>query len=298
MPTYICEVGNHPFELTSADLADYKKFDCEPLPICFPHQHQWRLAFRNDRFLHRRKCDLTGANIISMYPPDSPYKIYEREAWHSDKWDPLSYGRPYNLNRTFFEQYADLQREVPRMALVNIGSINSDYCNSCVYNKNSYLIFGGDRNEDSMYGSLPMYSKDCVDCDWTDHCQLCYYCAYCENCYQCRFTFNSKDCADCSFVEDCIGCTECILSFNLRNKSYYIENKPYSKEEYLKIKRQVFDGSFTTQQKMWARFLELRAQRAVKYGHIVNAENSSGDYIFNSKNCRNSFECINCEDCN
>ncbi|MBI2634143.1 hypothetical protein HYW82_00540 [Candidatus Peregrinibacteria bacterium] len=295
--TLTCEVGNHQFELSDADIAEYEKFGFEPLPICFPHQHQWRLSFRNDRFLHRRKCDLTGAEIISMYPQDSIYKIYERETWFSDKWDPLDYGRQFDFSKTFFEQYAGLQLAVPRLALMNIGSENSDYCNSCVYNKNCYLIFGGDRNENSMYGALPMFCKDCVDCDWTTYCELCYFSAYLEKCYGCRFAFHSKDSSNCAFIEDCIGCTECILSFNLRNKSYMIENRQYSKEEYMRKKKEILNGNFQSQQEMWRRFLESRARRTVKFTHVINGENVSGDIILNSKNCLNCFECFGSEDC-
>lgn len=295
--TLICEAGNHPFTLEDEDIAAYEKFGAEPLPICFPHQHQWRLSFRNDRFLHKRKCDLTGADIVSMYPQDAPYKVYEREAWFSDKWDPMDFGRDFDFSKTFFEQYEQLQKEVPRMALVNVGSINSDYCNSCVYNKNSYLIFGGDRNEDSLYGDVPMYCKSCVDCDWTTYCELCYECRYSERCYGCRFTHNSKNCTDCAFMEDCTGCKNCILCFNLSNKSYCIENKQYSKEEYFAKKSELITGGFEKQQKLYKRFLELRKKRIVKYAHIVNAENSTGDYVINSKNCTNCFEVIGSEDC-
>ncbi len=296
--TKICEVGNHPFTLTEEDLAAYKKFGVEqPLPICFPHQHQQRLAFRNDRFLHRRKCDLTGEEIISMYPAEAPYKVYKRDAWFSDAWDPLSYGRPFDFSKTFFEQYAELQSEVPRMALVNVGSTNSDFCNSCVFNKNCYLIFGGDRNEDCMFGSLPMYCKNCVDCDWTRQCQLCYFCAYAENCYQCQFAFYSKNCSDCAFIENCIGCNDCILPSNLRNKSYCIENKQYSKEEYLKKKAELVTGSYENQQALWKRFQKMRSQRVVLFAHILNGENVSGELIFHSKNCLNCYECIGSEDC-
>lgn len=293
----ICEVGNHPFTLEQADIEAYQKFGFDPLPICFPHQHQWRLSFRNDRFLHRRICDLTGAEIISMYPQNVPYKVYEREAWFSDKWDPLTYGRPFDFNRPFFEQYAALQKEVPRMALVNVKSENSDYCNSCVGNKNSYLIFGGDYNEDSLYGALPMFCKNCADCDWILRSELCYFCGYSENCYGCRFTFNSKNCTGCAFIEDCIGCNDCILSFNLRNKQYYIENKQYSREEYMKRKEDFFTGSYEGQKKLFEKFLIMRTSRVVKYARIINGQATSGDLIFNSKNCQNSYECTGSEDC-
>lgn len=293
----ICEVGNHPFILDAEDIAAYQKFGVEPLPICFPHQHQWRLAFRNDRFLHRRKCDLTGEEIISMYPPDAKYKVYEREAWFSDRWDPLSYGRPFDFNRSFFEQYAELQKEVPRIALVNVGSINSDYCNSCVFNKNCYLIFGGDRNEDSMFGSLPMYCKNCCDCDWTTRLELCYFSAYCKDCYHCQFAFNSKNCSDCAFIENCVACNECILCVNLTNKSYYIENKPYSKEAYFAKKKMLLDGSYKNQRELWLKFLEMRKWRIAKYATIINSENSTGELIFNSKHCQKCYECTASEDC-
>lgn len=293
----MCEVGNHPFTLTEADLATYQKFGFPPLPICFPHQHQWRLSFRNDRFLHRRTCDLTGKAIISMYPADAAYPVYDREAWFSDAWDPLAYGRDFDFNKPFFEQFAELQKVVPRVAVFQANCVNSEYCNCVMYDKNCYLIFGGDFDEDCMYGSLPMYCKDCLDCDWTDHCQLCYFCAYSENCYGCRFTFQSKNCTDCAFIEDCIGCTDCILSTGLRSKSYYIENQPYSKEEYFKRKAELLNGSFSQQQALWQRFLELRKNRVVKFGDILNCENVSGDIILNSKNCHECFEVIGSEDC-
>lgn len=295
--TLSCEIGNHPFELSDADISAYQRFGVEPLPICFPHQHQHRFSFRNDRFLHRRKCNLTGADIISMYPQDAPYKVYEREAWFSDKWDPLSYGMDFDLDRPFFEQYAELQRNVPRSALINVGSINSDYCNSCVYNKNCYLIFGGDRNEDSLYGALPMYCRNCVDCDWTTRCELCYFCTYSKECYNSQFVFNSKNCSDCAFVENCQGCNECIMCFDLINKEYHIDNTPYSREEYFSKKARLINGGYQKQQELWQKFLQRRQKRIVKYANTINCENCTGDYIFYSKNCGNCYECTESEDC-
>ena len=293
----ICEVGNHAFELSKEDVSAYKRFGFEPLPICFPHQHQQRLNFRNDRFLYRRKCDATGESIISMYPADAPFPVYSAQAWFSDKYDPLKYGRDFDFSRPFFEQFAELKLSVPHMALTNVNSTNSDYCNMCIGNKNCYLIFGGDRNEDSMYGSLPMYCRNCYDCDWTYRCELCYFSAYSEHCYSSRFIFNCKDCYDCDFCESLIGCNNCILSFNLRNKSYYIENKAYTKEEFERLKTKFLDGSFITQLKLWEYFLQLRSKREVKYANILNCENCSGDIIFNSKNCQNCFEGTGNEDC-
>ncbi|PIQ78621.1 hypothetical protein COV82_00470 [Candidatus Peregrinibacteria bacterium CG11_big_fil_rev_8_21_14_0_20_46_8] len=293
----LCSIGGHEFTLSDEDIASYAKFAAPVWNVCFPHQQQWRLSFRNDRFLHKRRCDGTEKTIISMYANDAPYKVYEREYWMSDAWDPLEFGQPYDFSRPFFEQFAEIQKRVPRVALVNIGSTNSEYCNSCVYNKNSYLIVGGDRNEDCLYGILPMESVDCVDCDWTIKCELCYFSAFLENCYGCQFAFNSKSCTDCYFIEDCIGSKDCIMSFNLRNRQYVIENKQYTKEEYFRRKAELMNGSYTTQQQLWEEFKKKRQERIVKYARILQSENSTGDLLSHTKNCTECYEVFGGEDC-
>src|SRR3989339_391032 len=124
-----CQNCNQQFQIEPEDSAFYQKVETlEPTwcPLC---RQIRRLSFRNELNLYRRKCDLTGADIISMYSPDKPYKIYGVEAWWSDKWDPFTYAREFDFNRPFFEQFAELQREVPRMALNSINNENSDYTN-------------------------------------------------------------------------------------------------------------------------------------------------------------------------
>ena len=65
-----------------------------------------------------------------------------------------------------------------------------------------------------------------------------------ERCYQCVATgisaFDVKNCAftwhssNMEYCYLCIGCQDCFGCIGLRNKKYYIFNKPYSKEDYEK----------------------------------------------------------------
>lgn len=137
-----CQDCGLSFEPSAEEKALCKKFNVEPQDLCFDCAQKQRLCNRNERTLYTRKCDATGKTIISIYSPDSPYKAYKADYWHSDKWDPLSYGRDFDFNRPFFEQFHELKIQVPRLALSNINPVNSDYCNMCVGNKNSYMIFG------------------------------------------------------------------------------------------------------------------------------------------------------------
>lgn len=290
----ICKICSRQFEVTDADITILKKInEPNPQPTCFEDSQKLRLCFRNDRALYRRECDATGEIIISIYSEDKPYKVYKSDYWYSDNWDAITYGQDIDWNRSFFDQLHELQLKVPRLALSNVKGVNSEYCNMTFGNKNCYLIFGGDFNEDCAYGTLSMYNKNCFESDYSNHCELCYEISDCLECYNVNFAFDSKSCHDCSFISDCIGCNNCILCANLINQTYCINNKKLSKEDFetekVKILAQKIDETFQE-------FLEIRSQRIVKYAHLVNCENSTGDYLKNCKNCINCFDTAGSED--
>lgn len=291
-----CETCGENFTLTDNEIKLYREKDVEPLPICFACQQRHRLSFRNERTLYSRKCDGTGESIISIYAPDSPYKVYKNEYWYSDKWDPMEYGMEFDFKRPFFDQLRELNKKVPRLALINLKQENSDFCNMSVGNKNCYLVFGGDFDEDCMYMTLSFYCRDCLDNDYSNKNELTYMADNTFECYDCQFVWDSRNCTNCYFSTDLSGCTECIFCCNLQNKSYCIENKQYTKEEYFKKKAEILDGSYANQQKNWEKFKKLRADRIVKYAHIMASENCTGDYMKNSKSCENCFDASNSED--
>jgi hypothetical protein len=295
----------------------------------FELSQRHRLAFRNERSLYRRKCDATGEEIISIYSQDKPYKIYKSDYWYGDKWDALDFGRDFDFNRPFFKQFAELQLQVPRLALSNAKGVNSEYCNMTFYNKNCYLIFGGDFNEDSAYGILCMHNKNVMECDYSNNCELCYEISDCLECYNVDYATDCRNCFDCSYISDCIGCNNCILCTNLINQSYCIENKKLSKEGFKEKKKQIFTppnsieinpkeistkpnsakpNSYTptspesatsplsTREILYQKWLQIREKRIVKFANQIQCENCTGNYIKNSKNCINCFDVSDCED--
>lgn len=128
------------FEITPEDMAFYEKVSpivngktyAIPLPdMCFSCRLQRRAAFYNSRSLYRRTCDLTGKPIISVFSPDKPFKVYDKDAWFTDAWDPLFYGRTFDFSRPFFPQFRELMEAVPLQSISHIGpdNINSDFTN-------------------------------------------------------------------------------------------------------------------------------------------------------------------------
>lgn len=262
-----------------------KKYDIPPPTFCPDCRQQRRLCWRNERFLYKRKCDATGQEIIANISPDKPYKVYQKDYWFSDKWDARKYGRDFDFSKTFAENFAALQLEVPRFPLQQPERMeNSEYCNFASNCKNSYFLFDSDFCEDCLYSNVVNGVKDCMDCSFLSDCELCYECINCKNCYGLKFSQNCVNCNGSVFLEGCVGCGDCAFSTNLHNKQYYFKNKKYSKEEYTK---KIEGLNFGMDE--FVNFLSTQPRRFMQG---TQNENVFGDYINNSRDVYRSFDIV------
>src|SRR3989339_886863 len=255
-----------------------------------------RLSFRNETDLYKRKCDKTGKNIITNYPPSSPYKIYDREVWWSDCWNALDYGQNYDFSKNFFEQFSELEKKVPKANIYVVESENSTYTNYASHNKNCYLLFGSWFNEDCLYGNTYYHSISCVDCHFINKCQFCYQCVDCNECYEVFYGQNCQNSMSSWYMFDCKRCDNCIGCWNLRGKKYYILNKQATKQEFEETLDKI-QNSYDYAQEFLKKFREKVLENAIHKSIIgENNENVAGNFIYNSKNVVNSFNIQKSED--
>lgn len=111
-----CRVTGRKFTVNEWEQELLKKFGAPPPTLCIDERHRRRLAHRNERKIYNDVCDLTGEKLISIYSPDKPFKVYSAKAWWGDAWEPRDYGRDFDFERPFFEQWKELMMEVPRVA--------------------------------------------------------------------------------------------------------------------------------------------------------------------------------------
>jgi len=301
-----CKLTGKEFIVRDEDLEFLKKisptfkgkfFQIPSPTLCSEERTRKRLTYRNERILYKRKSSLSNQDIVSFYHPDSPLRIYSHDEWWSDKWDAMIFGKNYDFNRGFFEQFYELQLQVPRPPLVNNKAENSPYCNFADGNKNSYLLTSSNWNEDSFYGFLVVKNKDAVDCLWCTDCELVYQCTDCIKCYNLKYGENCDNCSDSAFLYNCTGLHNCLFCINLKNKEYHILNKPVSKEEYENALA-FLNGSYKNYQITIEKFNEYKEQFPIRQANnYVSCENVFGENIFNSKNIYLSFDVYNSEDC-
>src|SRR3989344_2448471 len=217
--TRACQNCKQNFVIEPEDFKFYEKVNVPPPTWCPECQLKRRLLFRNEHNLYKRKESIDGKEVISTFSSDKKIQVYEQDYWLSDKWEPLNYGKDYDFLKPFLEQFNELLKDVPYTALLNINAVNSEYCNYTFGNKNCYLIFGGDFNEDCAYGTFNMYSKNSFDLYWVNKCELCYEGIDSENCYKIFWGMYIKDSIDSTFLYNCSNVNNSIGCVNLRNKS-------------------------------------------------------------------------------
>lgn len=285
-----CKITGKEFVVSEWEQTFLKKMEVPAPTLCIDERHRRRLAHRNERSIYKDKCDLTGKAIVSLYSPDKPYTVYAQDVWYGDKWDAKDYGRGFDFNRPFFEQFYELQQEVPHMSLINLRGENSEYCNVTNSNKNCYLVFGGDYNEDCLYSVFSMYCKDSSDLYWVNNSELCYDSIDCVKCYWVKYSQNSENCNDSAFLFDCKNCESCFGCVGLRNKKFHIFNKPYSEDEYKEKVALYHLDTWKGVQHMKKEFARFRLNFPHRDAIIINSQNVLGDHLVDSKNCQNCFD--------
>ena len=257
-----------------------------------------RMITYNRRTLYRTKCSLCGKEIFSVYSSDKPVKVFCNKCWWSDKWDSLDYGMELDFSVPFLEQLSKLIFKVPTMALYvdSPTMVNSEYSSAAAHLKNCYLVFHADFAEDSGYCDTISSSKDCFDSTMVSESQLCYGSINVQKCYRTYFSIDCENSYDLYFSKNMVGCSNCFGCTNLRNKQYYIFNKPYIKEEYFENLKKFDLGSY-------AQFLNFEKQASdfwqafpLKFMHGRHNVNVTGDYIEYSKNTFHSFQSAMVED--
>jgi len=292
----ICKSCTKEFEIEGDDLAFYEQMKVGTPSFCPGCRLKQRLLWRNEKSLYHRECDLCKKKIISIYSTDKPYVVYCRECFHSDEWDPLSFGIDIDFSRPFLEQFHELQLKVPRISSFVFQNTSSEYVNGAAYNKNCYMIFRSDSNEDLMFSYSTSNSRSSSDLLNCSECDMCYDSIGCSKCYQVLFSEDCSTSQNLILCKNCINCQDCVGCVNLHNVRYAIFNVMYTKEEYLEKIKELGLESRTNLNELRGKLKDFQIRFPVKYLHGLNNINVTGDYVSNSKNARVAFDSAELED--
>lgn len=291
METRNCQNCKNDFTIEPDDFSFYSKIDVPPPKFCPDCRRQRRMSWRNDFTFYNRECDATGEKIISLYSKEKDIKVYSVKYWWSDLWDPKSYGRDFDFTRSFFEQFNELQKSVPHLALINdnnIGSINCEYTQNEAYAKDSYMVSMAWKNENCMYsyGISGPNAVDIVDSMDIFASERIYECIFLNQSYDCKFCYYSQNLISCNFCYDCRNLQDSFMCVGLRNGQYMYQNRQFTKDEYIKILESYKLNTFEGQEKAKKEFNEFKKSFDVNQPFMINCTDCIGGELLNSNNAK------------
>jgi len=294
----VCQNCKQEFVIEPEDFQFYEKIKVPAPTWCPECRFQRRLAWRNEWRLFRNKDAQTGKELFTNFSPGAPVKIYERDYWSSDNWDPLQYGMEIDWSRPFLAQVKELLAQVPIFSRAIIDSVNSDYCMNAGYLKNSFMVFNSDYVEDSAYIFSTAHINKSFDCELSNQLELCYGCFNNSNCYRTVYSVDCESCHDSILCRSCVSCANCFGCANLKSKFYHIFNEPYSKEEYAKKMASLELDTYSGFSKVMDEAYSFWKKHPLKFAHVKQNLNVSGEYVFNSKNVKEGYRIMeDAEDC-
>jgi hypothetical protein len=285
------------FEVTESDIQFLddispiikgQKYLIPPPTLCPSCRLQRRLAFRCQTAIFQRTSHPHGQKILSMHPESAPFPVMSNEDYFKDDWDALNYGQPFSFNKPFFEQFADLNSQVPKYARIAIRNENSEYCNNLSDNRNCYLTFNCSQSEDIMYCETSWGCKDCLECTNILHCERCYDCVNCSKCYDLQSSEYSENCSESLYLAFCKNVRKSFGCINLRNKEYCIFNEQKTPEEFQKFMSQFHQSSYQERQKYRAWFEEFVKQHPRPHLWSIQTEDCNGNFLTECRNVTKS----------
>ena len=294
--TQVCKITRQPFELHKREADAYRHFNL-PLPSISPHERFRRqLAFKGRQQFYWRKCDITGKRIYSIYPKKAPFPVISSELWYSDEWDPLQYGRKFKPKKSFLEQLFALWQVVPRPAQAAKGVAHSYAIYDARHIADSFLVSEAEHVERSCYSVGLRSCVDCCDCLNVSHCSDCYECIDCHECSLLRWAEHCWGCRDSWFLSNCQNCKHCLFCANLQDKEYYIFNEKVTPEDYEKTLAELKLNNRTMLETARKKFFGFLKTREVSKRYVDDWDSTTGNYLYQTTNAYESYNCSDCRD--
>lgn len=294
-----CHNCKQEFVIEAKDFEFYEKLDVPPPGICADCRMIRKLLWRNERVMYKRECGSCKKIILSMYHPKYESSVYCNPCYHADDWSGKDYEKEYDGNRPFVEQFSELFKKVPKVALhmgTQVPSPGTEYQNFAGGNKNCYLVFNATQNEECAYSRGIINSKNTCDSYFGDQTELCYENVNVSKSSKVAWSDNVSDSLNAYFCRDCSGVQNCFGCVNLRHQSYCIWNEKLEKEEWEKRIKEIL-GKNSTIEKIKKDFANFEKRFPRRASVSLKSVGCIGNFLYESKNCVSCYEIFNCEEC-
>ena len=252
--------------------------------------------------------------LISVYPKTNRIKwVKGFSEFSKNREDIINNNLDYDFSKDFFQNFQDLFYKIDLPATVEyMENENSWYSHMVCGIKNVYLSNNVTFGSENVFYSLSI-KNNCINIFNSvairNNCNNIYFSSGITNSSNIFYSKYIDNSSDIWFSTNLVWCSNCMFCNDLSNQSYCINNKQYTKEDYLtkssellKNKNKFLDF-YANINDLW----QIISSENVKWWSIVDSQNIENWYFVNQiknwKNlimvwwrdaCQEMYDCFQC----
>lgn len=223
--------------------------------------------------------------IVSRYPQSNRIKrVVNYEVFEKNRDDLINKWITYDFKINFFSCFKNLFLSIDlESTAIFSWCENAKFADQVAWSKNIYLSFWVIKDCENILYNYTV-KNNCrnilnsfIVLHWSENIFTSIWINNGFNIFYSRFINNSSNIW---FSSNLTWCKECLFCNDLENKSYFIKNKQYTKEEYLTKKEEMM--KYKNMFMSWYKSVDIEWKN-------YNSNNVQWIYLINSENIENGF---------
>lgn len=298
-----CKYCNNDFWLLDIEKKLYDKEGFKYPEQCSECTFKLLFSSLNDRHLYIREDTEKKNKLISILSENYEWDVFEVNRYKDYLTDDYALMFWQEISDDIFWNFSLLYEKFPKPSRLTFPELeNGEYSSHSGWAKNVYLSYCIFTDCEDIYYSFRVlwWCKDVFNSDNIVTSTNVYYSSTIWTSHWISYCNTVVDSSNLLFCREMANCTECIFCCNQVNKKYMIYNVEYSREEYSKIKEDIFSRikkykDFLFLQDKYENFLE--SNLIVQSMDTNNCDRVVWETTYNSSNSVNVFICNWLEKC-
>ncbi|MFH1089899.1 MAG: hypothetical protein V1716_05780 [Candidatus Uhrbacteria bacterium] len=287
----ICTLTSEKWTMTAEELSWYKKFNVPPASHSPLARMRILSGFMNGFQWWWQKHPATDKPVLSYVHPSSGLKVLPDQEWLTN--DFSSEGREYDTQKSFFEQFRELQIKVPLKAANNTVDPEHSMALGSKGDIDSYFVADGGRNRECFFTLFSALGERSAEIHNVLQAVDSYHVNDAFNVHRSQYASDLRALSNSAFAFIASECSDCFGVSIRKHKKNIFFNEQLTEEEYNKRRTAIDLGRRSVVDEWKNKFHELLTQNTVWPQNMnFNAEGCEGEYLVGARDCRFCFACV------
>jgi hypothetical protein len=287
----VCALTGEKWMMTDEEISWYKKFNVPPSSRTPLTRMRVLGGFMNGYQWWWHKHAETDKPLLSYVHPSSELKVLPDQEWLSK--DFSSEGREYATDKSFFEQFREMQVRVPLKAANNVIEPEHSMALGSKGDIDSYFVADGGKNRECFFTIFTAMSERSAEIHNVLQAVDSYHVNDAFNVHHSQYVSDLRGLANSAFAFLAPDCADCFGVAIRKHKKNLWFNEQLSESEYKKRRAEVDLGKRSVAEEWKKKFYDLLSKDiAWPQNMNWNAEDCEGEYLVGTRHARFCFACV------